>query len=264
MEQSVLIFGDVVGRIGRETLMQRLPDLCTEHKPDLIIANCENLAHGFGINERLIKELHQAGIDAFTSGNHIWANPGFIDVFANPGLAKRVVRPLNTNRTEGIGYTIVEKAGIKYLIGNLSGVTFMENEPNPFNAVDKMLAGVAETDFDISLIDFHAETTSEKAVLSRYLDGRVSCLWGTHTHVPTADERILPQGTATITDVGMVGAHNEAIGGRYDLIVKEMKTGGKGKYEVPTEGPVEINAILVKVNSDTGQASSIERIREIV
>ncbi len=281
--KTILVFGDIVGRIGREAIKQTLPDLCNELEPDLVVANCENLAHGFGITPKTIHELIDAGIDVFTSGNHIWSNPAYKDVFDDPELNKRVIRPLNDVHTEGIGCTIIKGREIhkdvisksnhdntltgatpRFLVISLTGTLFMDKEyPSFFEAMDKILEDQRGEKFDATIVDFHAEATSEKAVLGLYLDGKISILYGTHTHVPTADERILPKGTAFITDIGMVGAHNEAIGGRYDTIVGGMMRGKLGKYEIPLSGPVEVNAIVVKVG-DNGKAKSIKRIRKII
>ncbi len=261
--KTLLVFGDIIGRLGRETLARELPGLLAEHKPDLVVANAENLAHGFGVTKKIIEKLRDAGIDIFTSGNHIWSNPGFQDCLDEPELAKRIIRPLNDLCSEGLGYTVIEKNTDRFLIINLSGTVFMNQEyPSPFYAVDKVLKDLKDEKFDAILVDFHAEATSEKAVLGLYLDGRVTGFYGTHTHVPTADERILPQGTAFITDIGMVGVHNEAIGGRYDMIVEEMKDGRLGKYEVPEKGSVEINGLVVKAQD--GLAKEVKRIRKIV
>lgn len=261
--KTILVFGDIVGRLGRETLVRELPGLLATHKPDLVVANAENLAHGFGVTKKIIEKMSKVGIDVFTSGNHIWSNPGFQDCLEEPELAKRIIRPLNDNCTEGLGYTIIEKETGRFLVINLTGTVFMNQEyPSPFHAIDQVLENMKSEVFDAVLVDCHAEATSEKAVLGLYLDGRVTVFYGTHTHVPTADERILPKGTAFITDVGMVGAHNEAIGGRYDLIVEEMKDGELGKYEIPEEGPVEINGLLIQTKG--GLVESIERIRKIV
>jgi len=256
-DKTILIFGDVVGKIGREALTQALPDLCLQYKPDLVLANGENLAHGFGITPKTVRQMFDAGVDVLTSGNHVWSNPAYKDVFADPELNRRVLRPLNDPRTEGIGYTIYNHC----LIICLNGRTFINESYNDFlDATDRILSINADEHFDAILVDFHAEATSEKNVLGLYLDGRVSCLYGTHTHVPTADERILPKGTTYISDVGMVGAHNQAIGGSYEPILEGMKEDRLGKYEVPESGLVEINAILVKTKD--GQAVSIERIQK--
>ncbi|MFH1142315.1 MAG: TIGR00282 family metallophosphoesterase [Candidatus Uhrbacteria bacterium] len=258
-DKTILIFGDVIGKIGREALTQALPDLRSQHQPDLVLANAENLAHGFGITPKTVNQMFEAGVDVLTSGNHVWSNPAYKEVFSDPEINRRVLRPLNDPRNEGIGYTIFNHC----LIICLNGRTFIDEKYFDFiETTDRVLSSNVNEHFDAVLVDFHAEATSEKNVLGLYLDGRVSCVYGTHTHVQTADERILPKGTAYITDVGMVGAHNQAIGGKYEPILEGMKEGMLGKYEVPESGPVEINAILVKVKD--GQAVSIKRIQQII
>lgn len=266
MPLKILIFGDTVGKIGREAVKKILPELKAEYQPDLVILNAENLAHGFGITKKTINELREVGVDVFTAGNHIMANPNGEEVFADPELNKIVLRPYNINHRTGAGYTIIEKNGKKILIASLSGKTFME-EDGPDNfipAADEILEKTAGENLAARIFDFHAEATSEKAVLGLYLDGRISALVGTHTHVPTADEKILPKGTAFISDIGMTGAHNQAIGGMFEPILEEMKISGFGKFEVPESGPVEVNAVLIEINEETGLAEKIERIRKII
>ena len=261
--KTILIFGDVVGKIGREALAKALPDLRSQYKPDLVLANGENLAHGFGITPKTVRQMFDAGVDVLTSGNHIWSNPAYKDVFSDPELNRRVVRPLNDPHTEGIGYTIRENDHGRFLIICLNGRVFIDESYDIFfDPVDRVLNDLKDEHFDAILVDFHAEATSEKNVLGLYLDGRVSCVYGTHTHVPTADERILPKGTAYISDVGMIGTHNQAIGGLYEPILEGMKQGSLGKFEVPQSGLVEINALLVKIKD--GQTSSIERNQELL
>ncbi|MFH1253244.1 MAG: TIGR00282 family metallophosphoesterase [Candidatus Uhrbacteria bacterium] len=263
---KIIIFGDTIGKIGREAIKKILPEFKTEFQPDLIVMNAENLAHGFGITKKIILELQEVGIDVFTSGNHIWNNEKYDEVFNDQDLKNLVLRPFNDIRTEGIGFTTIEKNGFKIFIGSLSGMAFMEKSAatNFILAADELMAKANESGAKISLIDFHAEATSEKAVLGRYLDGRVSAVVGTHTHVPTADERILPKGTAFISDIGMTGSHNQAIGGAYGPIVEGMKIGTLGKFEVPESGPIEINAVIIEIDEKTGHATKIERIRRIL
>jgi len=263
---NILIFGDTVGKIGREAVKKILPKLQAKYQPDLVIMNAENLAHGFGITKKIILELVEAGVDVFTSGNHVWANAGCDEVFADPELRKIVLRPYNDLKTSGFGQTIIEKNGTLISIASLSGIVFMEEATatNFISAADEIAARAAQAGAKISLIDFHAEATSEKAVLGLYLDGRVSALVGTHTHVPTADEKILPKGTAFISDIGMTGAYNQAIGGAYEPILAGMKVGELGKFMVPEDGSVEVNAIIIEVDEETGLAKKIERIRKII
>lgn len=263
---KILIFGDTVGRIGREAVTKILPELKAEYQIDLVIMNAENLAHGFGVTKKIILEMIEAGVDVFTSGNHIWNNEKYHEVFSDPKLQKIVLRPYNDLKTTGRGQTIIEKNGQKISVVNLSGIVFMEeaNATNFISAADEITARAERAEAKISIVDFHAEATSEKAVLGLYLDGRVSALLGTHTHVPTADERILPKGTAFVSDIGMTGAHNQAIGGMYGPILEGMKIGELGKFEVPESGPVEVNAVVITINETNGLATSIQRIRKFV
>jgi metallophosphoesterase (TIGR00282 family) len=263
---KILFFGDTVGRLGREAVKKNLSELKARYQPDLIIMNAENLAHGFGATKKIILEMCEAGVDLFTSGNHIWNNEKYEEIFADSDLEKIVLRPFNDIKKPGRGFTIIEKTGIKIFVANLLGTTFMEEAgaKNFLAAADDLMAQAATAEARISLIDFHAEATSEKAVLGLYLDGRASAVVGTHTHVPTADEKILPQGEAFISDVGMTGAYNQAIGGAYEPIVAGMRIGELGKFEVPETGPVEINAVVIEINSETGKAIKIERIRLII
>ena len=260
------MFGDTIGKIGREAVAKILPEFKTEYQPDLVVMNAENLAHGFGITKKIILEMQAAGVDVFTSGNHIWNNEKYEEVFADPDLNNLVLRPFNDKKNEGIGFTVIKKNNVKIFIASLSGLVFMEKDEasNFIPAADELVTKAAEAGAKISLIDFHAEATSEKAVLGLYLDGRVSAVVGTHTHVPTADERILPKGTAFISDIGMTGAHNQAIGGKFEPIIAGMKVGTIGKFEVPESGPIEVNAVIIEINKETGKATKIERIRRIL
>ncbi len=261
---TILVFADVVGRIGRKALAQVLPAWKAECTPTLTIANIENLAHGGGITPRTVEELVETGVDVMTGGNHMWDKPSYMEVFANKELAKRIVRPLNDVGVKpGSGSLEVEKNGHRFMVLNVMGQTFFKNEyPSPFDALDQELA---KTDLaSIVLLDIHAETTSEKALLSRYTDGRVSAAWGSHTHVPTADERILPDGTAFITDVGLTGAHNESIGIEYEKALALVKDGVKTHLIPPDSGPAEVNAILITFKDNDRFPTSIKRLREIV
>ena len=263
---KILIFGDTIGKIGRETVKKILPDLKAEYQPDLIIMNAENLAHGFGITTKTILEMQAAGVDVFTSGNHVWSNEKYSEVFSDPALKNIVLRPYNDQATEGIGFTTIEKNGVKFFIASLSGIVFMEknNATNFITAADELLEQAQKSGAKISIIDFHAEATSEKAVLGLYLNGKVSAFVGTHTHVPTADERILSKGTAFISDIGMTGAHNQAIGGGWAKILEGTKNNEMGKFEIPESGPTESNAVVIEIDEETGRAVGIERVRRIL
>lgn len=261
---TILVFADIVGRIGREALAQILPKWKTEFTPTLTLANIENLAHGGGITPRTVAKLIELGVDVMTGGNHMWDNPAYMEVFANKDLAGHIVRPLNDVGVKpGVGALELEKDGRRFTILNVMGQTFFKNAyPSPFDALDQALTK-ADPD-SIILLDVHAETTSEKALISRYADGRVSAVWGSHTHVPTADERILPGGTAFMTDVGLTGAHNESIGIEYEKALTLVKDGVKTHLAPPYSGPAEVNAALLFFKSGNRLPASIKRLREIV
>ncbi|MDA1038063.1 MAG: TIGR00282 family metallophosphoesterase [bacterium] len=261
---KILVFADVVGRVGREAVKLVLPDLLAEHTPLLTIANIENLAHGTGITLRTVCEMKEMGIDVFTGGNHIWDNPRYTEVFGDKELGPMLVRPINDVKVvPGEGKRTFEKNGFKVTVINVMGTVFFRDEyPSPFDALDEAMGNIPED--HIILIDMHTEATSEKALIGRYVDGRASAIWGSHTHVPTADERILPNGTAFISDVGMCGAHNESIGIRYDLALQLVKDKKKTYLEPPRHGMGEVNAILLTFDDGSQKPSKIERIRRLV
>ena len=260
----VLVFADVVGRIGREALRTALPAWKERYKPTLTVANIENLAHGAGISLPTVQALVDAGVDVMTGGNHMWDKPAYMEVFADADLSKRIARPLNDVGVKpGSGKLLFERDGVLFIVLNVMGQAFFKSEyTSPFEALDTALS---ETHPEaIVLLDIHAEVTSEKAVISRYVDGRVSAVWGSHTHVPTADERILSNGTAFITDVGLTGAHNESIGIAYEQALGFMKDGVRAHFTPPDSGPAEVNAILLTFPEGSHFPSSIERLRELV
>ncbi|MBI2484915.1 YmdB family metallophosphoesterase [Candidatus Uhrbacteria bacterium] len=261
---TILVFGDVVGKIGREAVRLVLPKWREHYTPALILANAENLAHGAGITTKTVREMHDMGINVLTGGNHLWDKPAYADVFADPELSPMFVRPLNEVRTvPGVGARLVERGETSFAILNLMGQAFFKDAyPSPFAAVDEALEKIPPE--AIVLVDVHAEATSEKALLGKYLDGRATAVWGTHTHVPSADQRLLPRGTAFATDVGMSGAHNESIGIRYDLALALMKDKKKSQLVPPENGPAEVNALLVTLDETSRRAKDILRLREIV
>ena len=260
----VLVFADVVGRIGREAVKQALPVWKKRYEPTLTVANIENLAHGAGISLRTVNDLVDAGVDVMTGGNHIWDKPAYMEVFADPDLSQRIVRPLNDVGVKpGKGSLTIEKDGVSFTLLNVMGQVFFKLDyPSPFVAIDEALLKADPN--SIILLDIHAETTSEKALISRYVDGRVSAVWGSHTHVPTADERLLPGGTAVITDVGLTGAHNESIGISYEAALARVKDGEKRQFTPPDHGSAEANAILLTFSEGSRLPSSIERLRMLV
>jgi len=250
----ILAIGDIVGKPGRRVVGRLLPDLRYEYKLDLVIGNGENAAGGLGITPNTARELFDSGVDVITSGNHIWANKEIIS-HLDGGLA--ILRPLNyPPATPGRGYLSTGKV----LVVNLIGRTFIGNFDCPFRAMDQLLA---KDNPDVIVVDFHAEATSEKQAMGWYLDGRVSAVFGTHTHVGTIDARILPRGTAYVTDIGMVGPMDSVIGDDTDSVINRFLTQIPRRLSVG-RGTVGFNAILVEVNEETGKAVDIKRIQKTV
>lgn len=251
-----MAIGDIVGKPGRYAVRKLLPGLRHEYSSDIVIGNGENAAGGLGLTPNTMQELFDSGIDVITSGNHVWAHKEIIP-YLNGGLA--LLRPLNyPPASPGRGYLSYNNV----LIVNLIGRTFMGNFDCPFRAMDKLL-----TEFKhkpkVIVVDFHAEATSEKVAMGRYLDGRVSAVLGTHTHVGTIDAQILPGGTAYVTDIGMVGPMNSIIGDDASSVIERFLTQIPSRLSVG-KGAVDFNAILVEVDNDTGKATNIRRIRREV
>jgi len=256
---KVLFIGDIIGKLGRLVTELVLPELKQEYKPDLIVANGENSAHGYGITEKVYKELLGMGIQAITMGNHVWDKRELLKDIDKLPL---VVRPANyPPGAPGKSVLTIEKSGTVIAIVNLSGRTFMQSLDCPFQAVDKLLPKIKT---NLVLVDMHAEATSEKAAMGWHLDGQVSAVVGTHTHVMTADERILPKGTAFISDVGMVGAYDSIIGMNKEQILKRFTSQLPERFEPTTSGPGLFNAVLIKLDAISGQAKEIKPIRKII
>lgn len=247
----MLVVGDIIGRPGRNAVKALVPGLRREHEIDSILANGENAAGGIGLTPKTAEELFQSGIDIITSGNHIWHHKEIIPYLeGNTSL----LRPLNyPPAVPGKGY--IHYKGM--LAVNLMGRTFMSNIDCPFRAMDHLL-GKTEPKPKVTIVDFHAEATSEKNALARYLDGRVSLVAGTHTHVGTIDAQILPHGTAFITDVGMVGPEESVIGDKIQAAIGHYLTGTPHRLQVG-KGPVIFNSILVEIK-ESGKAVEIKRI----
>jgi len=255
---NILFFGDIFGKPGRIAIKRVLPEMIEEFDAEICIANGENVAAGKGITEKTAGQLFDAGIDIFTSGNHIWDKIDSINYLAEE---KRILKPLNFPKTS-VGNSYFLKTGSngdKLAIVSLIGQAFISTADSPYYALKKLLPVLKEKTNKI-LIDFHAEATAEKRALSFCFDGQVSAFIGTHTHIQTADEEILPQGTAYITDVGMTGAHDSVIGVKKELILKKIKTGMPVKYEVAESG-IQINAVFIKLDDETGKALIIKRIK---
>jgi metallophosphoesterase (TIGR00282 family) len=254
-EFRILFVADVVGHPGRDAVKAILPGLKKEVGADLAIVNGENAAGGFGLTSKIAAELKQAGADVITTGNHVFAQKEFV-----PDLAhlERVLRPANyPPAAPGKGSCVVEAAGHEVLVMNLMGRIFVEALDDPFRAADAILA--AHPDVKIVFCDMHAEATSEKTAMGWFLDGRASAVVGTHTHIPTADARILTKGTAYVTDVGMVGPRDGCIGMDKDIVLQRFLTGVPNRFQVAA-GPVTFNSVLVTISSSTGRATSIQRV----
>ncbi len=250
----ILAIGDIVGRPGRRAIEQFLPGLFRQYKPDLVIANGENCAGGLGITPDVLEELLGYGIDVVTTGNHIWAKKEII-----PCLDSNlpILRPLNfPPGAPGRGYITTKGVTVVNLIGRV----FIGQFDCPFRSMDSLLSGVSDIS-RIIVVDFHAEATSEKVALARYLDGRVSAVLGTHTHVGTSDAQILPKGTAYVSDIGMVGPIHSVIGVDTQLAIRNFVTGIPHRFAVG-EGPTALDAIVVDVDQATGKAIGIQRIRQ--
>lgn len=259
----ILFFGDIVGLPGREAIREILPRWKEKYQPDLILANGENLAHGLGVSDKSVKEILEAGVDLITSGNHVFDKTEGIPLLGDKGIP--LLRPANyPPLAVGRGYEAVEIGVKKVLVINLNGrLFFKESLDCPFREVDRILEEYEDEKLNAVIVDFHAEATSEKIAMGYYLDGRVSAVLGTHTHIPTADSKILDGGTAYISDIGMVGPMHSVIGIDKKIIIKEFLTQIRQKKGEIAEGPVEVNAVIVEIDNQ-GKAEKIERLQEIV
>ncbi len=246
------MIGDAVGRPGRRALSVLVPKLRRELAIDVVIANGENAAAGRGLTLNSAEEMFAAGVDIITSGNHIWDQKEIINHLDGD---LPIVRPLNYP-TGAPGRGIIEHKGITVI--NLQGRVFMTNIDCPFRAADEALASLPPN--SVVIVDMHAEATSEKVATGRYLDGRVSAVLGTHTHVPTADARILPKGTAFVCDVGMTGAKDSIIGDDVDCVIRRFLTAMPVRLEVATGPDLILNSVLIEVDEETGRARRVQRV----
>ena len=252
---KILFLGDIIGRPGRYALQKHLETLVGKYSPSLIIANCENAAGGIGITEKVGRELFTQ-LDILTSGNHIWDKKEALGYLENE---TRILRPANyPEPCPGKGSGIFKDAeGRKIGVLNLQGRVFMEPIDCPFRKADKEVKSL-QKETPVIIVDFHAEATSEKQAMGWYLDGRVSAVLGTHTHVPTADDRILPQGTAYISDVGMVGGYNSVIGIRKDQAMQRFLTSRPQRFEPDKDGFI-LSAVYLEIDTETGKALSLNQ-----
>lgn len=258
---KILFIGDIYGKLGREAVRQLLPEIKSEEKPDLVIANAENAAHGNDVSLATIKELQSYGIDWFTTGDHAFDNEEQFKLCLAENLP--LLRPANYSfGVPGVGAQIIEVGKNKILLINLLGRVFMYQDfDDPFRTLDAVLNEyLAKFKPSAIIIDIHAEATSEKAGLGHYADGRVSAVLGTHTHVMTADAKLLPKGTAFISDVGMVGALNEIIGLGKENVIKSFLTQISQKKIIPETGEAILNSVLVTIDQETVKATAIKPI----
>lgn len=249
-----------MGHIGRSGLQQILPAYKKKYKPDLIIANVENLAHGKSVTEHTLNSILEAGVDFFTSGNHIYKKTEAIDILNSKKY--NIIRPANYPDSDpGEGYKLIKVGTKKILVINLMGRVFIREDFDcPFKKFDSILKKFAKEKINAVIVDFHAEATSEKIAFGHYVDGRATAVIGTHTHVATADTRILNEGTAFVTDAGFVGATDSVIGVDKHDIIEGFLTQLPQPHNIPEEGQCTINAVLIDLNPRTGKAKSIERV----
>jgi len=257
-----LVIGDIIGKPGRQAVEAILPELRREFAIDLVIANGENLAAGAGLTPALAETLLAGGVDVITSGNHIWDKREIYDYLDS---GRPVLRPLNyPDDAPGRGWLVHELPdGETVAVINLMGRVFMNQLDSPFFAADALLDGAAEPLPPVRIVDFHCEITSEKNAMGWYLDGRVTAVIGTHTHVPTADGRLLPKGTAYLSDVGMTGPRDSIIGFRLETVLPRFLRHLPTRFEV-ADGPVSFNGILIDADRRTGRAVAIQQIQRVV
>ncbi|MCS7272573.1 MAG: TIGR00282 family metallophosphoesterase [Fimbriimonadales bacterium] len=252
----ILFLADIVGRTGRQAVAKVLPEWRERYAPDIILANGENAAGGKGITPEVMHDLMELGIACFTTGNHIWDKKEIYPVLESD---PRIVRPANYSPlAPGRGYTIVPVLDKQLAVISLAGRVFMEHADCPFRKFDEIYATL---DTPFVFVDFHGEATSEKACFAYYVDGRASAVVGTHTHVQTADERILPKGTAFITDAGMCGALHSSIGMELEPSIQRFLTGMPTKSDV-AKGPAVVCAVLIDLDRTTGKALGIQRLQK--
>ncbi len=256
----ILFFGDVYGKPGRLILQQHLPDLKLEHNADICIINGENLADGKGLTEKVVKPLWDCGVDVITGGNHLWDRVEAIEFIQKES---RIVKPMNyPMAAPGHSVCKIDRGDVKLSVISFTGQIYMPPCDSPFTAFADFYNAQGESPEPL-VIDFHAESTAEKRAFGWFVNGKASALLGTHTHIQTADEEILPEGTAYITDVGMTGPHDSVIGVRKNIIVEKNINAVPMRFETSDKG-MQINAVVVDIDETSGFARSIQRIRRNV
>ncbi|KKU07427.1 MAG: Phosphoesterase [Candidatus Magasanikbacteria bacterium GW2011_GWA2_45_39] len=267
---KVLMFGDVVARLGREAVKDVLPELKKQYEPHFVIINAENIAHGTGSTPKTLAEMEMAGVQCFTSGDHWFDKPTVAEYLAQPD--NLLVRPANLadEHAPGVGAKVFSVGTKKILVVNLLGQVFIEKPTtSPFKAVDEILARYKGSKLDATIVDFHTEATSEQYAMGWHLDGRASLLVGTHTHVPTADARILPKGLGYITDIGMTGAHDEVIGVKKEAALARFLNPNpdpekRPRFEWPEEGNSQVNAVYAELDEKTHTCKKIQLIQKFI
>jgi metallophosphoesterase (TIGR00282 family) len=257
---KVFAIGDIFGKPGRRALKELLPGLIREYGADFVLANGENAAGGRGLTPATAEEIFEAGVDVITAGNHIWEHDSIHPFFDT----HNIVRPANTaEQLPGRGWLTADKGGVRVGVVSLQGQVFMDDKgprvTSPFNFIDAVLPQI-EKSSDVVLVDFHAEATSEKRALGWYLDGRVQALFGTHTHVQTADEHVMAKGMAYISDLGMTGPHESAIGLDGNVALHRFLTGERKGFKVAT-GMVRLEGVIIDIDVEKKKALSIDRIQ---
>lgn len=256
---NILFIGDIVGNPGRKIARQIIPIIKKEHSIDFCIANGENAAGGSGITYAVAQELYRSGVDAITLGNHTWSKRDIVNFIDED---PKIVRPANyPSESPGKGSTVVEKDHLKIGIVNVLGRVFMDNIDCPFKAATREIEYLKNF-VKVILVDIHAEATSEKNAIAWYLDGKVSCVFGTHTHIQTSDEKILPSGTGFITDVGMTGPYEGILGVDRNIIIQKFLTHMPARFEV-AKGMVQFNGIIADIDDITGKTKRLKRISEV-
>lgn len=265
---KVLYFGDVFAKPGRDAVRLAMAKLIPAHQIDFVICNGENMAHGNGILPEMAQEFFDAGMDVITLGNHAWDQRAIIPYM---GTTTRLIRPANypdhpSHRVPGRGATVVESRrtpGLRLGVIQVMGRTFMDSLDCPFRTADRELERLESVGVTTILVDFHGEASSEKQAFAHYMDGRVAAVVGSHSHVQTADERILSRGTAAITDVGMCGCFDSVIGVKKEISIERFLTKRPARFE-PADGPGGYGAVVLDLDANTGRARSILRLREAV
>jgi metallophosphoesterase (TIGR00282 family) len=264
---KILYIGDIMGRPGRQTVKQLLPELKREHSVDFVIAQGENLSHGKGMQVKATEEMLAAGIDFFTGGDWTLQREEIYPWLEDP--AKPVIRPANyPEGTPGRGFKLMDTPHGRILIASLLGQTVgyrqPENLTNPLHTIDRILEDTKHEKLVARIVNFHGDFSSEKLVVGAYLDGRVSAVIGDHWHVPTADARVLPGGTAHITDVGMAGSRDSSLGIKTEIIVKRWASGDQSRNELETDGTMQFCALLIEINTATSRSTTVNQIIKFV